>query len=72
MTLGEGQTLPRLMACPQCRRSVVYDTRNPWRPFCSERCKQFDLGAWANEEFRVPQAPTPEDTDPDSSPSNPA
>lgn len=29
---------------------------NPWRPFCSERCKMIDLGRWANEEYRVPLA----------------
>jgi hypothetical protein len=27
---------------------------NPWRPFCSERCKLLDLGKWASEEYRVP------------------
>jgi endogenous inhibitor of DNA gyrase (YacG/DUF329 family) len=27
---------------------------NPWRPFCSERCKMIDLGAWASEEYKVP------------------
>jgi uncharacterized protein len=68
MSQGEGQSLPRLMACPQCRRSVVYDTRNPWRPFCSERCKQVDFGAWANEDFRLPQSPSPEDLDLDNGP----
>jgi endogenous inhibitor of DNA gyrase (YacG/DUF329 family) len=26
---------------------------NPWRPFCSERCKQIDLGAWASESYRI-------------------
>jgi len=27
---------------------------NVWRPFCSERCKLIDLGAWASERYRVP------------------
>jgi uncharacterized protein len=27
---------------------------NKWRPFCSERCKMIDLGAWATESYRVP------------------
>jgi endogenous inhibitor of DNA gyrase (YacG/DUF329 family) len=26
---------------------------NVWRPFCSERCKLIDLGAWATEQYRV-------------------
>lgn len=28
----------------------------PYRPFCSERCKQIDLGAWADEQYKVPGA----------------
>jgi len=27
---------------------------NPYRPFCSERCKLIDLGKWASEAFRLP------------------
>ncbi|MCZ2175771.1 MAG: DNA gyrase inhibitor YacG, partial [Burkholderiales bacterium] len=26
-----------------------------FRPFCSERCRNIDLGAWAAEEYRVPE-----------------
>ena len=26
---------------------------NPWRPFCSQRCRGADLGAWASEGYRV-------------------
>ena len=40
--------------CPQCGVEHLWSSANPWRPFCSERCKQIDLGAWANEEYRVP------------------
>ncbi|MDP2769748.1 MAG: DNA gyrase inhibitor YacG [Giesbergeria sp.] len=50
----------RQVACPACRGPSLYSTQNPWRPFCSERCKQMDLGAWASEGFRVP-AETPPD-----------
>ena len=42
-------------------RPVVYAPDNPWRPFCSERCRSLDLGAWSNEEFRL--AASPEDDD---------
>lgn len=39
--------------CPRCRKLTDwYD--NPFRPFCSERCKILDLGAWASEEYRIP------------------
>ena len=37
---------------------MVWDTANPYRPFCSERCKMIDLGAWATESYRIP---VPED-----------
>jgi endogenous inhibitor of DNA gyrase (YacG/DUF329 family) len=25
-----------------------------WGPFCSERCKLLDLGAWASEKYVIP------------------
>ena len=31
-----------------------YAPGNPWRPFCSERCRMIDLGNWATEAYRVP------------------
>ena len=39
--------------CPICHRPATYEG-NPHRPFCSERCKLLDFGAWANEEYAVP------------------
>ncbi len=38
--------------CPICRKLTTWQ-ENPWRPFCSERCKLIDLGKWASEEYRV-------------------
>ena len=46
--------MSRTIACPRCGKSSVYDPANKWRPFCSERCKMIDLGAWAAEDYRVP------------------
>ncbi|MCU1290782.1 MAG: putative zinc-binding protein [Acidobacteria bacterium] len=43
--------------CPTCGRMVVY-SGNEFRPFCSERCKLLDFGAWANEEFALPTQDT--------------
>ena len=52
----------RLVACPACRQATPYSLANPWRPFCSERCRNHDLGDWANERFRLPaEAPTDDD-----------
>jgi len=52
---------PRLVACPQCGKSVEWTPASRWRPFCSERCKMIDLGAWASEAYRVPTVEPPDD-----------
>ncbi|MFN0183905.1 MAG: DNA gyrase inhibitor YacG [Aquabacterium sp.] len=54
-----------LVPCPACRQRVRYELTNPWRPFCSEACRQRDLGNWANESYRVAAAPPDEADDPD-------
>lgn len=38
--------------CPYCRVLTEWE-ENPFRPFCSERCKLADLGKWASEEYRI-------------------
>ncbi len=43
----------RTVRCPACGGPSRYAPDNAYRPFCSERCKMVDLGAWANESFRV-------------------
>ena len=43
----------RLVSCPRCAAQVAWSTENPYRPFCSERCKLIDLGDWAMEKYRV-------------------
>jgi len=47
--------------CPACGGESLYAASNPFRPFCSERCKNLDFGAWASEAFRVPTEAPPED-----------
>jgi endogenous inhibitor of DNA gyrase (YacG/DUF329 family) len=47
-----------VVKCPICRRPVEQGAEN--FPFCSERCRVIDLGAWASEAYRLPvtgQAP---------------
>lgn len=44
---------PKIVPCPQCRQDAVYERENPYRPFCSERCKLIDLGQWANEGYTI-------------------
>jgi endogenous inhibitor of DNA gyrase (YacG/DUF329 family) len=41
-------------ACPQCGAESQWNPANPYRPFCSERCKLVDLGQWAAEQYRIP------------------
>lgn len=35
--------------CPTCDKPSRLDAANPFRPFCSERCKLIDLGEWFEE-----------------------
>jgi uncharacterized protein len=42
-----------LVKCPSCGKEIEYN-ENEFRPFCSERCKLLDFGAWADEEFALP------------------
>jgi endogenous inhibitor of DNA gyrase (YacG/DUF329 family) len=52
---------PRKVPCPSCGTPTPFTPDNAWRPFCSARCRQADLGAWASERFRVPVQPPGDD-----------
>jgi endogenous inhibitor of DNA gyrase (YacG/DUF329 family) len=60
----------RRVACPHCGKSVEWLPENAHRPFCSERCKLIDLGAWATESYRVPVAEDPDEPDASASTEN--
>ena len=55
--------------CPTCGNETEYAATNRWRPFCSERCKLIDLGAWADDAYVIEGEPgsiarmTPEDVE---------
>jgi len=52
------------LKCPKCKKRVIWE-ENEWRPFCSERCKMVDLGAWVSEDYRITEeAGEYEDQDP--------
>ena len=51
--------MPTIVKCPVCGKDVEWKETSLYRPFCSERCKQIDLGAWADEQYKVP--PSEED-----------
>ncbi|MDH3210804.1 MAG: DNA gyrase inhibitor YacG [Burkholderiaceae bacterium] len=58
----------RKISCPSCGEPSLYSPENIYRPFCSKRCKNLDLGAWANEAYRVQAQPQPasDDVDPNA------
>lgn len=41
------------ITCPNCGQKDTWSPQNPSRPFCSDRCKLFDLGEWASETRRI-------------------
>jgi endogenous inhibitor of DNA gyrase (YacG/DUF329 family) len=51
---------PLVVTCPRCGSAVEWTPEARWRPFCSERCKLIDLGAWASGTYRIPVAQAPE------------
>ena len=52
---------PQAATCPICRKRTV----TAFRPFCSARCKEIDLGRWFTESYVVPGPPPgrPDDDD---------
>jgi endogenous inhibitor of DNA gyrase (YacG/DUF329 family) len=42
------------LRCPTCKRALAWSEEYPYRPFCSERCRLIDLGAWLSEQRAVP------------------
>ena len=38
--------------CPICKKEVAFEG-NPFRPFCSDRCKLIDLDNWLSERYRI-------------------
>ncbi len=56
--------MPLVVKCPRCKTEVAWEN-NPHRPFCSERCQLMDLGAWADERYRVPGGILEDESDPE-------
>ena len=62
----------RQLRCPVCHRAVQVfmdglSKRSRFFPFCSERCKLIDLGAWLDADYRIPSRP---DEEPDGLPTD--
>ncbi|MDY0071766.1 MAG: DNA gyrase inhibitor YacG [Thauera sp.] len=57
-TVRPEQAPTRTVSCPNCGKAVLWSAAaSPFRPFCSARCRQIDLGEWASESYRVPSSP---------------
>ncbi len=51
-------------ACPICRRPSTPE----YRPFCSQRCADVDLGRWLNERYTIPEPLDSDDPPPEPEP----
>ncbi len=47
---------PPRVKCPTCQRLLDWE-HAPYRPFCSERCRLIDLGAWLSGQRAIPGEP---------------
>ena len=43
--------MAQTISCPICGKKVALDDAN--MPFCSDRCRLLDLGAWASEAYVI-------------------
>lgn len=43
-----------IIQCPTCQKSLSWNAESLYKPFCSDRCRLIDLGAWAGEDHRIP------------------
>ena len=50
-----------ILKCPRCSKETE-TTGNPFRPFCSKRCRLIDLGNWISGTYHIPEK-EPEETD---------
>jgi hypothetical protein len=46
--------MPATVKCPTCGRLIEWSDQSPFRPFCSDRCRLIDLGAWLTEKHAIP------------------
>ena len=63
--------MPRVVYCPHCGKPVEWTPANAYRPFCSERCRLIDFGAWATEKYRGPVAEEDDQPGDDAKPGEP-
>ncbi len=47
------EEITRIFPCPTCGKPSILTKENAFRPFCCQRCKLIDLGAWAAEDHKI-------------------
>lgn len=67
----------RRFTCPTCKRPLEAPREGSagmgrFFPFCSERCKLIDLGAWFDADYRIAAKPDDEETEESSGEDPPA
>jgi len=45
--------MPSPLRCSVCGRAFD-PSRSPAMPFCSQRCREIDLGRWLGEQYGIP------------------
>ena len=68
---------PSGFRCPICKKPVkVPDPSTPkhlrFFPFCSNRCRLIDLGAWLDADYRIEARPDEQEDEPSPDPDEPA
>jgi endogenous inhibitor of DNA gyrase (YacG/DUF329 family) len=54
----------RARPCPRCRAPIPAQADVRYLPFCSERCKLLDFGAWTRGDYAIPATDVPAETPP--------
>ncbi|MDE2023966.1 MAG: DNA gyrase inhibitor YacG [Gammaproteobacteria bacterium] len=54
MPVDPHTTATPVVACPHCGKAVSWDAASACKPFCSERCRLIDLGAWLAGQHAIP------------------
>ncbi len=51
--MKKSDNLSVIIKCPVCKKRIVYSKNNPFRPFCSDKCRLVDLSQWFEEDYRI-------------------
>ena len=51
----ETKIMATKLQCPNCNKKTSISAGNLFRPFCSKRCREIDLGVWASEKYTISQ-----------------